>query len=72
MSSDELKEILEDSIHLAATVVNEHFGSMEDIREENQDREEVEYVKEMKIRTYDTLLQELIKWNLNNETLLNE
>jgi uncharacterized protein YgfB (UPF0149 family) len=72
MSSDELKEILEDSIHLAAMVVDEHFGSMEDIREENQDREEVEYVKEMKIRTYDTLLRELIKWKLDNETLLNE
>jgi len=72
MSSDELKKILEDSIHLAATVVEEHFGSMEDIREEHQDREEVEYVKEMKIRTYDTLLQRLIKWRLDSETLLNE
>ena len=72
MSSDELKKILEDSIHLAATVVNEHFGNMEDIREEHQDREEVEDVKEMKIRTYDTLLQRLIKWKLDSETLLNE
>jgi len=72
MSSDELKKILEDSIHLAATVVNEHFGNMEDIREEHQDREEAEYVKEMKIRTYDTLLQGLIKWKLDSETLLNE
>lgn len=72
MSSDELKKILEDSIHLAATVVNEHFGNMEDIREEHQDREEAEYVKEMKIRTYDTLLQGLIKWKLDSETPLNE
>jgi len=72
MSSDEIKKILEDSIHLAATVVDEHFGNMEDIREEHQDREEVEYVKEMKIRTYETLLQELVKWKLDTEPLFNE
>ncbi len=72
MSNDDLKKILEDSIHLATTVVEEHFGDIEEIREENQDREDVEYVKEMKIRTYETLLQELIKWKLDGETLLRE
>jgi hypothetical protein len=64
--STELKESIENSIHLASMIVDEHFGKITDIRDEHQDREEVEFIKEMKIRTYEILLKELIRNNLNN------
>jgi hypothetical protein len=50
-------------------VVDEHFGKIVDIRDEHQDREEVEYVKDMKILTYETVLKELIKWRLDQMVL---
>ena len=69
MTSEELRELFEDCIHLASRVVDEHFGKIVDIRDEHQDREEVEYVKDMKILTYETVLKELIKWRLNQMVL---
>lgn len=69
MSSEELRELFEDCIHLSSRVVDDHFGKMADIREENQDREEVEYVKDMKILTYETMLKELIRWRLDQLSL---
>ena len=69
MSSEEIRELFEDCIHLASRVADDHFGKIADIREENQDREEVEYVKDMKILTYETLLKELVRWRLDQLAL---
>ena len=67
MSDIDLKEILEDSLHLAAEVIDEHFGSIEDIRVAQQDREEVEYMTQMKMTSYEIVLKEIIKKKLASE-----
>ncbi|MBD3171667.1 hypothetical protein GF326_04285 [Candidatus Bathyarchaeota archaeon] len=64
MAGDELRELIASSIHLADGVVNDHFGRVEDIRNRFEDREEVEYTMEMKIRSYETVLKELMRWKL--------
>lgn len=60
-SSKDTREKMEDAIHLAAQIVNDHFGSIPEIREEHQDREEVEYQKDLKRITYEIILKKLIK-----------
>ena len=67
MSDIDLKEILEDSLHLAAEVIDEHFGSIGDIRVAQQDREEVEYMTQMKMTSYEIVLKEIIKKKLASE-----
>lgn len=44
--------------------MNDHFWRVEDIRNRFEDREEVEYTMEMKIRSYETVLRELMRWKL--------
>ncbi len=67
MSDIDLKEILEDCLHLASEVIDEHFGSIEDIRVAQQDREEVEYMTQMKMVSYEIVLREIIKLKLASE-----
>ncbi len=64
MSDVDLSEVIEDCLHLATEVIEEHFGSMEDIRAAQQDREEVEYVKDVKIVSYEVILRELMRYKL--------
>jgi len=66
MSNIELKEVLEDSLHLASEIIDEHFGSIEDIRGAQQDREEVEYMTQMKMVSYEIVLREIIRRKLGS------
>jgi hypothetical protein len=66
MSDIELRELLEDSLHLATEIVDEHFGSIEDIRGAQGDREEVEYTAQMKMASYEILLREIIRQKLGS------
>jgi hypothetical protein len=68
MSDIDLREILEDSLHLSSEIIEEHFGSIEDIRSAQQDREEVEYVTEMKMVSYQIILREVIQWKLGHSS----
>ena len=60
-SNIEINEKIEEAIHLASQIVDDHFGSIKDIREEHQDREEVEFQKDLKRLTYEIILRELIR-----------
>ena len=68
MSDIDLREILEDSLHLATEIIDEHFGTIEDIRAAQQDREEVEYATEMKMVSYQIVLREVIQWKLGHSS----
>jgi hypothetical protein len=64
-SNKQYKELFEDAIHLSSQIVDEHFGKIEDIRKENQDREEVEFKKNLKMLTYEIILKKLLRDKLS-------
>ncbi len=53
-------------MHLASEIIDEHFGSIEDIRGAQQDREEVEYMTQMKMVSYEIVLREIIRRKLGS------
>jgi hypothetical protein len=59
-SNEEIKLKIEDSLHLANEILEEHFGSIEEIREENEDREEVNYLIDLKTKSHELILRKLL------------
>jgi hypothetical protein len=59
-SNEEIKLKIEDSLHLANEILEEHFGSIEEIREEHEDREEVNYLIDMKTKSHELILRKLL------------
>ena len=59
-SNEDIKLKIEDSLHLTNEVLNEHFGSIEKIREEHEDREEVNYLIELKTKSHELILRKLL------------
>jgi hypothetical protein len=55
---------IEDSLHLTTDILDDHFGSMEDIRASYSDREEVDYLIDLKTKSYEIILKKLIDLNL--------
>ncbi|MBD3207659.1 hypothetical protein GF319_15120 [Candidatus Bathyarchaeota archaeon] len=60
-SNEEIKSIIEDCLHLANEVLEEHFGSIEDIREVHEDREEVNYRIDLKTKSHEIILKKLLE-----------
>jgi hypothetical protein len=67
-SDRDYRESIVNAIHLSIQIVDEHFGKIENIRKVYSDREEVEFQKNLKMRTYEIILKELLKQNSKLKT----
>jgi len=59
-SNEDIKLKIEDSLHLTNEILEEHFGSLEEIREEHEDREEVNYLIDLKTKSHELILRKLL------------
>jgi hypothetical protein len=63
-NTSDLKRKIEDSLHLTIAIIDEHFGSIEEIREKRIDGEEANYLLSLKTKSYEVILKKLLDINL--------
>jgi hypothetical protein len=65
-SERDYRESIVNAIRISTQIVDEHFGKIENIRKVYSDREEVEFQKNLKMRTYEIVLKEILRHKIVN------